>query len=367
MDTVKNLQASNVPSSLSQEDEEVFTSGLHVCSSEVFSHALSNCIQLGLFDIIAEAGPSAYLTATEITAQLPTKNPDAVSMIDRMLRLFSCHSLLNSSLKTVADDVVETRYGLSPIGHLFVRKKDGVTMAACFTDYKAWTEAWLHLKDAILEGGNPYEKAHGVPIYEHISSDTESVKGFSQAMDSISSFIMKKVLENYSGFKGLGSLVDVGGGSGFALNMITSEYPSISCINFDLPHVVQEAPYHPGVKHVGGDMFLDIPSADAIMIKEVLHNWGNEDCVKVLKNCYEALPKGGKVIVVSHVMPEVVGSSNAAAKYVCQLDVMMLLFGGGKERTEKEFKALGKAAGFSGFQLICFAAYNAVAVMEFYK
>lgn len=72
------------------------------------------------------------------------------------------------------------------------------------------------------------------------------------------------------------------------------------------------------------------------------------------------------MIVVSHIMPRALDSS-IATKYVCQLDVMMFLFPGGKQRTEEEFKDLAKATGFSRFQLICYVAYDAVGVMEFYK
>lgn len=58
---------------------------------------------------------------------------------------------------------------------------------------------------------------------------------------------MNKVLETYSGFEGLGSIVDVGGGIGTVTNMIVSKYPNIKAINFDLPHVINEAPSYPGV------------------------------------------------------------------------------------------------------------------------
>ncbi|KAG8643097.1 caffeic acid 3-O-methyltransferase 1 isoform X2 [Manihot esculenta] len=343
----------------SQQDDEAYSFALYLRSAYVFSHALAICLQLKLFDIIAQAGP---LTAAEITAHLPTRNPDAPSMIDRLLRLLASYSLLTSS-----HGLIERRYGLSSTGQFFVRdNKHGVSMAAFPADAKALTEAWFYLKDSILEGGNPFERAHGVPMYKYISSDQESVKDFSKAMDSISSYIISKVLDSYNGFQGLKSLVDVGGGSGVAINMVISKYPSIAGINFDLPHVVKEAPPHLGVKHVGGDMLSGIPSADAIMMKDVLHNWSDEQCTKILKNCYDALPEGGKVIVVSHIMPRALDSS-IATKYVCQLDVMMFLFPGGKQRTEEEFKDLAKATGFSRFQLICYVAYDAVGVMEFYK
>jgi caffeic acid 3-O-methyltransferase len=87
-----------------------------------------------------------------------------------------------------------------------------------------------------------------------------------------------------------------------------------------------------GVEHVGGDMFRRVPKGDAIFMKVsfiislfgvkcfatkmrkdviingyflqwILHDWSDEQCLKLLKNCYDATPNDGKVIVVEAVLP----------------------------------------------------------------
>lgn len=58
------------------------------------------------------------------------------------------------------------------------------------------------------------------------------------------------ILETYSGFEGLKSLVDVGGGNGSILNMIVSKYPFINGINFDLAPVIEKSPSYPGMGHI---------------------------------------------------------------------------------------------------------------------
>ncbi|MBA0629391.1 hypothetical protein Godav_023961, partial [Gossypium davidsonii] len=98
---------------------------------------------------------------------------------------------------------------------------------------------------------------------------------------------------------------------------------------------------------------------------EVLHNWDDEHCLKLLKNCYEALEEKGKVIVISHMMVEEAEASNGA-KLVCQLDLYMGTLFGAKQRTAKQFESMAMNAGFSSFQLKCLA-FDAIAVMEFYK
>ena len=66
-------------------------------------------------------------------------------------------------------------------------------------------------------------------------------------MINTSNSVMKKVVESYKGFEGIKRLVDVGGGLGININLITSKYPHIHGINFDLPHVIQDAPSYPGI------------------------------------------------------------------------------------------------------------------------
>ncbi|KAL1822055.1 hypothetical protein ACET3Z_008833 [Daucus carota] len=79
----------------------------------------------------------------------------------------------------------------------------------------------------------------------------------------------------------------------------------------------------------------------------VCHNWSDERCLKLLKNCYQALTKKGKVIIVESISQEV-PDSDIATKHVYDVDVAMLTrTPSGKERTENEFAALIKDAGFT--------------------
>lgn len=97
----------------------------------------------------------------------------------------------------------------------------------------------------------------------------------------------------------------------------------------------------------------------------ILHDWSDEDNIKILKNCWKALPKNGKVIVVECILPETPETTDEA-QCVFHLDLIMLLESpSGKERTEKEFKKLALQSGFSSFKLIC--NFSTVWVMEFIK
>ncbi|KAL5988550.1 Caffeic acid 3-O-methyltransferase [Asimina triloba] len=328
---------------------------------------LKAAIELDVLEIIAKAGPGAQLSPAEIAAHITTKNAAAPIMLDRILRLLASYSILTCTHRTLENGQLERVYGLAPICKFLVSNEEGASMAPLldFIHHKVFMETWCHLKDTVAEGGVPFDRAYGMNAFEYPGVDARFNKAFNTAMLNHSTIITKKILETYTGFDGLNSLVDVGGGVGVTLTKIVSKYPKIKGITFDLPHVVAHAPASSGVEFVGGDMFARVPTGEAIFMKWILHDWSDEHCQKLLRNCYDALPDNGKVIVVEYILPSEPDTS-AASRCVFQLDLLMLAYNpGGKERTEEEFEKLAKEAGFAGIRKAC-TAYN-MSVLEFYK
>ncbi|KAF3972918.1 hypothetical protein CMV_003629 [Castanea mollissima] len=322
------------------ENDKACLQAILVSSAQMFSCVLNATIELDLFGIIARAGPAACITTSEIVSQLPTKDSDSdtPSRLDRMLRVLVSNSLLTCSIRTLED---------------------------AFSSHRAFWEASLRMKHVILEGGNQFQRAHGMSVFQYMDKDPAFNMMFNKSMTGLSTIALSKILEGYQGFVGLTSLVDVGGGTGKSLSMVISKYPSIKGINFDLPHVIQSAPSYPGIEHVGGDMFQSVPKGDAIIMKNILHDWNDENCKKLLRTCYKALPDKGKLVIIELLMPEATESS-LASQYISRLDMSMLLNLEGQERTEKEYEALCKESGFSNFQVV-FCAFTLFAVMEFHK
>jgi predicted O-methyltransferase YrrM len=117
---------------------------------------------------------------------------------------------------------------------------------------------------------------------------------------------------------------------------------------FDQPHVVEgakkpltEAGLAARCETVGGDFFHKVPSADAHIMSFILHDWDDARSTTLLKNCHAALPAHGKLLVVEVVLPE--GNAPSLGKLI---DMEMLAFTGGLERTESEYRALLAGAGF---------------------
>ncbi|GAB4861492.1 Cathecol O-methyltransferase 1 [Ancistrocladus abbreviatus] len=347
------------------DEEENITHAAEIADSMAFPMVMHAAIQLDLLEIIAKAG--RRLSAEEIAAQLPTNNPDTPAMLDRMLRLLATYSVVTCSVVTTMDGRSKRLYGLAPVAKYFVRDEDGVSFGPLMELHldKVFLESWSKLKDAVLEGGIPFNKVHGTHAFEYPGLDPRFNQLFNSAMFNITTLVMKSIVECYKGFENVKQMVDVGGGLGHALSIILSKYPNMKGINFDLPHVIQHAPPRSGVKHVSGDMFESVPSGDGIFMKTILHDWSDDHCIKLLKNCYTALPNNGKVIVVEAVVSEEPQTSTAAKAISLKDLIMMTQNPGGKERTQKEFQTLANAAGFTSIKLACKACN--FWVMEFYK
>ena len=102
------------------------------------------------------------------------------------------------------------------------------------------------LKNAVIEGGVPFNRAHGgLHAFEYPRLDQRFNQVFNNAMINNTATTIKTAVKCYNGFANLKQLVDVGGGLGFTLKIITSAYPSIKGINFDLPYVIKDAPSYP--------------------------------------------------------------------------------------------------------------------------
>ncbi|RDX60421.1 putative O-methyltransferase 3, partial [Mucuna pruriens] len=154
-------------------------------------------------------------------------------------------------------------------------------------------------------------------------------------------------------FEGLNSVVDVGGGKGAVGRIVSESLPNLQWTVLDLPHVVQNLPHSANLKFVGGDMFQSIPPTDAVFLKLLLHAFSDEECVKVLKKCREAISnkgKEGKVIIIDIVIDE----KNENKEWIetkLYFDMLMMAQVKGREKEEKEWEKLLLEAGFSRYKI----------------
>ncbi|CAN6346184.1 unnamed protein product, partial [Urochloa humidicola] len=205
-----------------------------------------------------------------------------------------------------------------------------------------------------MPGPSPFKFTHGRDLWDMNDHDASFGKLFDKAMVADSGFIMDIVVKECSDvFKGITSLVDVAGGLGGATQAIAKAFPHVECSVLELSHVVASAPTGTDVKYIAGDMFESVPSANAVFLKWVMHDWGDADCVKILKNCKKAIPskeKGGKVIILD-IMVGAGSSSDQKHVETQVLFDLFIMFINGAERDEQEWKNIIFEAGFSDYKI----------------
>lgn len=215
------------------------------------------------------------------------------------------------------------------------------------TDWQYQT--WAELPYSVKTGKPAFDKVHGMSSFDYFWSNDKAGKEFNDAMTSNSAFTSAAVVDAYD-FSSISKLVDVGGGHGFLLASILAKYSNVKGVVYDTPAVVAEARKLLDAHGVGercetvsGDFFESVPAgADAYIMKYIIHDWNDEQCVSILSNCRNAMKKDGKVLVVEMVVPP--GNEPSPAKF---LDLQMLLYLPGCERTEAEYIALFDKAGLT--------------------
>ncbi|KAK2359290.1 isoflavone 7-O-methyltransferase [Trifolium repens] len=167
-------------------------------------------------------------------------------------------------------------------------------------------------------------------------------------MESDSRVVKLALRDCKSVFDGLVSLVDVEGGTGNTSKIICETFPMLKCIVLDLPQVVADLSGNGNLSFMGGNMFHSIPRTDTILLKWILHNWNDEGCVKILKNCKEAVSrndKGGKIIIIDTVINEK-QDEHEMTEVKLFFDIIMMASFNAKERDEENWKKIFNEAGY---------------------
>jgi len=205
----------------------------------------------------------------------------------------------------------------------------------------------------------PFEAANGMNAFAWFSQEPELAgHPFNQAMSIITMGQEDAIVQSYdwSQFAGK-TIVDVGGSHGRVAAAIQKAFPDTSCVNFDLEEVLQDlSPEEKAdnIEYVAGDMFdpSTFPkNCDVIYMKAILHDWSDDNSIKILQSCRQALADrtedGGTVIVSDQVVPNAREAQDSPqdAAMIFQVDMIMMQIKG-KERTRQQWEALADAGGF---------------------
>ncbi|KAK8466827.1 hypothetical protein PHAVU_008G167800 [Phaseolus vulgaris] len=313
------------------------------------SLSLRCAIDLSIPNIIHNYGQPMPLS--KLISSLPL-HPSKTCFISRLMRILT-HSGFFSEHHATQNEP-EVMYVLTDASKLLLKDQPSsmASLLQLIVD-PVYINTWYQLSTWFTnEDPTPFHAENGMTFWDFARCKREFNNLFNDAMASDSHWVSSVVIEKCEGvFNGSKSFVDVGGGTGTMAKAIAKSFPQLNCIVLDLPHVVADLQETENIKYVGGDMFEAIPSADSIMLKWIMHNWKDEECVKILKNCKEAITNQGRVIIIDMIM-ENKKEEDELTETQFFFDMQMMMLFGGKERNEKEWANLIFSAGFTDYKII---------------
>lgn len=292
------------------------------------SRALYVAAKLGIADLLA-AGPKAC----DLLAREAGANPNALYRVMRALASVG-----------VFREAEDGQFALTPVSAPLQSQargslRDFVVMLGEPESWRAWGEILYSVKT----GHSAFEHVFGTSVFDYMADHPEAGRLFDCAMANRSSAENDAVLEAYD-FSPVTRLVDVGGGNGAFLNALAQKFPAMQRILFDLPAVIGRVNRENGCEPVAGNFFTDpIPEgADVYVLKKVIHDWDDAAAASILENCARAMkgnPASRLLLIEPVIMP------GDAPSFPKLLDLFMMIWPGGRERSLDEHRTLLASAG----------------------
>ena len=232
------------------------------------------------------------------------------------------------------------------------------------------TAVWKHLPDIVRDGRQTgFVREFGMTAFEYADREESYGDAFSAGMNSQSNLQTAWTLEALQpcAVGSVAHLCDVGGGRGHLLCHLLSVHASMRGTVLDRAQVgrqgaaacAESLQVADRYAFIAGDMFTAVPAADAYILKMILHDWDDAECIRILDvtRCNAVRP--ARLFIVEHVLPEGVGGPDYAALF----DMHMMCWGTGRERTIAEYRGLLEAGGWS-FKAAWFPRSGAIGVVE---
>lgn len=305
----------------------------------LMQQSISIAAKFGIADLLAEKSQ----TAEELAAVTETHAPS----LYRVLRMLASVGIFS--------ETADKRFELTPIAELLRRDAPNSMRDAAIMQGEEWNwRNYGEIRHSVETGKTAQVKAHGSPLFEFLARNPEDEALFSRAMVNFSSSVIPPIVEAYD-FSGAGEVVDIAGGHGFLLAAILKANPHLRGVLFDQPTIIDGAieplkkqDINDRVELVPGDFFESVPAgADIYTMKHIIHDWNDDESIKILRNIHRAMNEKGKVLILEMVVPE--GNAPSPSKV---MDVQMLIATGGKERTEAEYRKLLESSDFNLTRII---------------
>lgn len=226
---------------------------------------------------------------------------------------------------------------------------------------------WGNLDEALKTGKAQNEVSKGEkPIFEVLYSDPVLLKGFINAMTGMQVGNFMKLAEVFD-FSNYDTFLDAGGSGGILSLMVAKHNPHMTCQTFDLPPVepianenIQKFQLEEQVKAISGDFFMDqLPQSDVVAMGNILHDWNEEDKIKLIQKAYDALPEGGAFIAIE----AVIDNERIKNPFGMMMSLNMLIeTSDGFDYTFDDFKRWANEVGFKSTSLLPLTGPSSAAI-----
>ncbi|MGD9010597.1 MAG: methyltransferase, partial [Desulfobacteraceae bacterium] len=300
-------------------------------TSKWITKPLHVATELGIADLLQEGPVSIDALAKKTDTHAPT--------LYRLLRALSAVGIFT--------ETKEHTFGLTPLARCLL--SDALRPVAQMFLSKWHDKAWDSLTYTVRTGEPGFDHAFGKPAFQWLEENTEERTVMDQAQGMKAIGFAKAVMEVYD-FTPFPLICDVGGGQGAFLIQILSNYPDIEGVVADLPGAIPSAKkviantgHSARCKAVPHDFLQEAPPVcDGYFLVNVLHDWEDEMCCRILKNISHAMTADSKLWVVEYLLEA--GPGFSVAKL---LDIEVLVMGGGRERSTGEYTDLLNSAGLT--------------------
>jgi SAM-dependent methyltransferase len=288
------------------------------------SQCLYVAAKLGLADLVDGTATSDQLAAA---AQVDS------AALYRILRGLSSVGVFS--------EVEHGTFAVAPLGECLRTDVSGSLRAYATLTGEVGFPCWAEVMHSVKTGRPAFEHVFGTDLYSYLDARPDVAELFEHGVAERGRELYAAVAEAVD-FQGVGTIVDVGGGTGALLAAFLEASPGASGILFDRPDVVAQTGPIDRCELVGGDFFEEVPvGGDVYVLSRVVHDWDDRRAAILLANCRRAMGDGGRLLVVSRVVPDGDGPHESKLN-----DLNMLVMRGGRERNEDEFRTLLERAGF---------------------
>lgn len=244
-------------------------------------------------------------------------------------------------------------FGLTPLGATLRRDAPASARPTAVLVGNEIGQAWNQFEVTVRTGHTAFSTSFGTDFFSYVDlkPDTRAVFDLSQATGL--ALDLDRIVNGLD-LSGHHMLVDVGGGDGALLEHLLTAYPDARAIVMDLPRVAAKA--RARMRDAGladrceiqaGDFFDRVPTGgDLYLLRQILHDWDDESCLRLLRTCRAAMPSGATLMIIE-LLAEERALAGHEGEMTALMDLYMLSIFDGKERTRSEFTDLLAAAGFA--------------------